>query len=367
MLKTNTVIVGAGIVGLAVAREISTSGHEVVVLEKHSRSGEETSSRNSGVIHSGIYYPENSIKAILCTEGNRLLYEYARRNNIGHKNTGKLIVASTQAEVNKLESLMERGKNNGIKGLELLSKAKLSKKQKEIKGELALYCPTSGIIDAAELISSLEADLQKKKVIVSFNSEVKKIEKNSSGFLIKVASSEDFYIQADNLINSAGLNAVELANKIDGLPKHVLPKAYFAKGHYFQLSGSHPFKNHLVYPLNKKDSLGVHVSIDISGKARFGPDISWVEEVNYQFDITLKNKFVKDIRTWWPNLYPDKLTPDYCGIRPKIYGPHEQPSDFVIQSDKDHTLNGLVNLFGIESPGLTCSLALAKKVSYLFK
>ena len=362
-MKTNTVIIGAGIIGMAIAREIAMKGHEVIVLEKHPRAGEETSSRNSGVIHSGIYYPTKSKKALLCVEGNRLLYEYANQRKVPHKKTGKLVVATTIEEKDRLESLYQRGSDNSVKGLKLLSKKEVMNKQKEIKAEEALYCPSSGIIDAAALIQSLDAELQELGVIVSFNSEVTDIQViGSNEFRLKVTSSEDFTINSENLINSAGLSAVSLANKIKDIPSEIIPNAYFAKGHYFQLSGSHPFKDCLIYPLNSKDGLGVHVTVDITGKARFGPDVTWIKELDYSFDESLKSTFVNVIKSYWPGLNPEKLSPDYTGIRPKIYGPEEEPADFLIQTSEQHKVHGLVNLFGIESPGLTCSFAIAKNL-----
>ncbi len=348
------------------AKEISRKGHEVIILEQHSRAGEETSSRNSGVIHSGIYYPTGSNKATLCVEGNRLLYEYAKGRNIWHRNTGKLVIASTSEEEGKLESLVENGKRNNVEDLELISKKRIHRFQPEILAESALYCPSSGIIDAAELILSLETEVQQKDIITSYNSEVEEIEvSDSTGITLHVRAEESFTIEADNVINSAGLHAVDLARKIKGIPEGILPKSYFAKGHYFQLSGNHPFKKHLVYPLPTKDSLGVHLSFDVSGKVKFGPDVFWIEGIDYSFNESRKDDFVSAIKTYWPDLNPDKLFPDYTGIRPKIYGPTEEPADFVIQTSKQHKIKGLVNLFGIESPGLTCSLPLAKKVANL--
>ena len=361
-MKTDTVIVGAGVIGLAIAREISKKGHEVVVLEANSRAGEETSSRNSGVIHSGIYYPTGSNKAIFCVEGNRLLYEYVQNRNIGYRNTGKLVVATSKEEIVRLEQLHAKGTENGVEGLELLSKEKVEKMQPEIKAELGLFCPSSGIIDAADFVLSLEADLQQSNVIVSFNAEVEGINKSNTGFIVQVKGNESYVIEADTIINCAGLLAVDMAKKVEGIDEGLIPQAYYGKGHYFQLSGSHPFKNHLVYPLHRKDSLGIHVSIDISGKARFGPDLTWIEKLDYSFDESLKDKFVESIQTYWPNLDPDRLIPDYTGIRPKIYGPEEKPVDFLLQSSKDHQVEGLINLLGIESPGLTASLAIAKGV-----
>ena len=261
---------------------------------------------------------------------------------------------------------MENGKRNNVKDLELISKKRIHRFQPEILAESALYCPSSGIIDAAELILSLEAEVQQKDIITSYNSEVEEIEvSDSTGITLHVRAEESFTIEADNVINSAGLHAVDLARKIKGIPEGILPKSYFAKGHYFQLSGNHPFKKHLVYPLPTKDSLGVHVSFDMSGKVKFGPDVFWIEGIDYSFNESRKDDFVSAIKTYWPDLNPDKLFPDYTGIRPKIYGPTEEPADFVIQTSKQHKIKGLVNLFGIESPGLTCSLPLAKKVANL--
>ena len=363
-MKTDTVIIGAGVVGLAIAREIARKGHEVIILEAHPRAGEETSSRNSGVIHSGIYYPTGSNKAIWCVEGNRLLYEYAKKRNVAHKNTGKIVLATSLDEVDRLELLLQRGIDNEIKGLKLLSKKEVMNLQKEIKAERALYCPSSGIIDPAELVQSLEAELQEQGTISAFNSTVQDIEvMGDSGFTVNIKTEESFSIEAKNVVNSAGLNAVHLAKQIKEIPEGVVPKAYFAKGHYFQLSGKHPFHECLVYPINNKDSLGVHVSVDISGKARFGPDVTWIEKLDYTFDETLKDSFVEAIQSYWPGLNPDKLLPDYTGIRPKIYGPDENPADFLIQTSAEHGIKGLVNLLGIESPGLTCAFAIARRVA----
>ncbi len=362
-LKTDTVVIGSGIVGLACAREIAQKGDQVVVLEKHGRSGEETSSRNSGVIHSGIYYPTGSKKATLCVEGNRLLYEYVKNRNIAYRNTGKIIVASTVDEVEKLERLFRKGLDNNVKHLSILSKREVIKYQPEIIAEQGLYCPSSGIVDVSELIQSLEAELQELGVIIAYNSIVEDIHIDScSGFKLMVRGQENYSINAQKVVNSAGLHAVDLATKIKEIPREIIPKAYYAKGHYFQLGGNHPFTDKLIYPLNEKDGLGIHVTLDISGKVRFGPDVTWIEEIDYSFDEDLRESFVEVIKTYWPNLNPEKLTPDYTGIRPKIYGPNDEPADFLIQTSKEHKISGLVNLLGIESPGLTSSFAMAREV-----
>lgn len=362
-VKTDTVVIGSGVVGLACAREIAQKGDQVVVLEKHGRSGEETSSRNSGVIHSGIYYPTGSKKATLCVEGNGLLYDYVKSKNIAYKNTGKVIVASTADEVEKLEQLLRKGVDNDVKHLTMLSKREVTKYQPEIIAERGLYCPSSGIVDVPELIQSLEAELQELGVIIAYNSVVEDIHVDSHSELqLMVRGQENYSINAQKVVNSAGLYAVELATKIKEIPREIIPKAYYAKGHYFQLGGKHPFTDKLVYPLNEKDGLGIHVTLDISGKVRFGPDVTWIEEIDYSFDEDLRESFVEVIQSYWPNLNSEKLTPDYTGIRPKIYGPNDEPADFIIQTSKEHKINGLVNLLGIESPGLTSSFAIAREV-----
>ena len=362
-LKTDTVVVGAGVVGLACAREIALKGDQVIILEKHGRSGEETSSRNSGVIHSGIYYKTGSNKSRLCVEGNRLLYEYAIRRKVSHRNTGKIIVASRADETGKLEQLLKNSLENGVVGCKMLSKVDVENFQSEIIAEQGLYCPSSGIVDVPELIQSLEADLQNLGVITAYKSVVERIDSEAPGFNIFVNSQENFSIKADKVINSAGLHSVDLAKTIVGMPSELIPKAFFAKGHYFQLGGVHPFKDTLIYPLNEKDGLGIHVTLDISGKVKFGPDVKWVEDLDYSFDKDLRESFVTAIKDYWPNLNSTKLMPDYVGIRPKIYGPNDEPADFLIQTPIDHKIEGLVNLFGIESPGLTSSFAIAKDVA----
>lgn len=362
-LKTDTVVIGSGIVGLACAREIAKKGDQVVILEQYGRSGEETSSRNSGVIHSGIYYPTGSRKATLCVEGNSLLYEYVKNRNVAYRNTGKIIIASTVDEVEKVERLFRKGLDNDVKHLKILSKSEVIKYQPEIVAEQGLYCPSSGIVDVPELIQSLEAELQELGVIIAYNSRVEDIHiESNSEFKVVVSGQENYSINAQRLVNSAGLHAVDLAKKMKEIPREIIPKAYYAKGHYFQLGGKHPFTDKLIYPLNEKDGLGIHVTLDISGKVRFGPDVTWIEEIDYSFDEDLRESFVEVIKTYWPNLNPEKLTPDYTGIRPKIYGPNDEPADFLIQTSKEHKISGLVNLLGIESPGLTSSFAVAREV-----
>jgi len=361
-----SVVIGGGVVGLSVAKELALKNSKVILLDKETCNGSATSSRNSGVIHSGIYYPQNSLKSRFCVEGNQLLYQYALDRKIGFRNTGKIVIASSSEEISDLENLYENGKNNGVRGLKLLTQSEITKNYlEELVACAGLYCPSSGIIDSHDLIMALESDLQSLGAIISNNSFVKSIHCNSSnGYELEIASQEDFFkIKCDAVINCAGLHATEVANTIDKLQADKIPSMHFAKGHYFSLAGDHPFKDFLIYPLPSKDSLGIHVSPDTSGKVRFGPDHNWIEKLDYSFQENVKEKFYTSIKKYWPAVDQQKLHPDYTGIRPKIYGPSEKAADFQIQTSDDHGLHGLINLFGIESPGLTSSLAIGKYVS----
>ena len=360
-MNIQTLIIGGGVVGLAIAVKLADSGHEVVVLEKNVRLGEETSSRNSGVIHAGIYYPTNSLKAKLCVRGNELLYDYAKTRKIAYQNTGKLIVSSKKEDLDKLKTLFKKGKANRVKGLSLLKKEQILEMEPDLNCEHAIFSATTGIIDAAELIFALETDLLNNGGIISLNSEVIKIDTDGPKKEVYVQADQNFKVSATNIINSAGHTAVSLAHKINGLSKKHIPKAFLAKGHYYQLLGKHNFQ-HLIYPLPNKYGLGIHLGLGIDGKAKFGPDLTWVDELNYSFNESLHQKFVESIKTYWPGLKETKLVPDYTGIRPKINGPNDENADFIIQTEEIHGIKGLINLFGIESPGLTSSLAIGETI-----
>ena len=238
--------------------------------------------------------------------------------------------------------------------------------QNDLVIQEALYCPSTGIFDTADFIQSLEADIQANGGIISFRSEVKDITiKSKQLFEINVKSENNFTLEAENIVNACGLSSTNLAEKIDSLKNELIPKSFFSKGHYFQLNGKHPFNSTLIYPINTNEGLGIHVTLDVSGKVRFGPDTEWIEEIDYSFDKSRKEKFFEAIRTYWPTIDKNKLMPDYTGIRPKIVGPGEDPADFLIQASSSHNIDGLINLFGIESPGLTSSLSIAKKVRKL--
>ena len=359
----DAVIVGAGVIGLAIAKHLSEEGLQIVVLEKEKRSGESTSSRNSGVIHAGMYYPENSLKAKLCVEGNNLLYHYARKKNIPHKKIGKYIVSTNESEEKKLIQIYENGKKNSV-DLEIISKTDLKEKLPYLSAVSGIFSPNTGIIDVPELIKSLEFDIWQNDGLISFNTKCLKVKKNCNDFEIYCDSSEKFKIKSKLLINASGLQSYETSKNFSFLPKELLHPLYYAKGHYFKYTGQHPFTN-LVYPINSESSLGIHVGFDMSGQLRFGPDLVWVKDLDYKFEINAKERFIKSIKAYWPDLDSDKLNEDYVGIRPKIQNKSENMRDFSIIGPKDHSLEGFVNLQGIESPGVTSSLAIVKFVSNL--
>tara|TARA_B100000900_G_scaffold393990_1_gene391012 strand:+ start:397 stop:1500 length:1104 start_codon:yes stop_codon:yes gene_type:complete len=356
-------IVGAGVIGLAIAKHLSQAGMQVVVLEKETRSGESTSSRNSGVIHAGMYYPENSLKARLCVEGNSLLYDYAKKKNIPHKKIGKYIVSTNKSEQKRLNHIYENGKKNFV-DLEMVNKESLKDKLPYLKAFSAIYSPNTGIIDVPELIRSLEFDIWQNDGLISFNTECLKVKKNNNKYEIFCDSSEKFKIDSKILINASGLQSYETLKNFNFLPKRFRHPIYYAKGHYFKYSGKHPFTN-LVYPINSESSLGIHVGFDMSGQLRFGPDLEWVRHLDYKFENNTKEKFIKSINSYWPDLDPKKLQEDYVGIRPKIQKKSENMKDFIISGPKDHNFRGFINLQGIESPGVTSSLAIAKFVGNL--
>ena len=361
-MKVESLIIGGGVVGLAIAAKLSDAGQEVVVLEKGLRLGEESSSRNSGVIHAGIYYPKKSLKASLCIQGNKLLYQYAKTKNLPFKNTGKLIVATEKKDLKKLNLLLEQGRANKVQGLSLLTEDEIKEKEPHIKSLGAIFSQTTGIIDAGELLFSLEADILRNNGIICLNSEVLSIKADSFNHKVAVKADENYEVTASNVINSTGLNSIELAHKTLGINNSIIPESFMAKGHYYQLSGSHSFQ-HLIYPLPDKHGLGIHLGLGLDGRAKFGPDVEWINEINYSFDETIHQKFVDSIKAYWPSLDASKLIPDYTGIRSKVHGPLQKNADFIIQTDENHGKKGLINLFGIESPGLTSSLAIAELIA----
>ncbi len=356
---------GAGVVGLACARAIAKSGREVVVLEAEPRIGEHCSGRNSEVIHAGIYYPENSLKAQLCVEGREMLYAYLQRRGIGHRRLGKLIVATSEAEVGVLEKYQQHAVANGVCDLEYLDRQQLRQLEPQLRALAGLHSPSTGIIDSHDYMLSLQGELEAAGGLLAFRSRVSQVRSDAAGFQVQLDSGDDT-IGCRWLVNSAGLGAWQLAEAMEAYPRDKLPGRYYARGHYMTYSGAVPFRK-LVYPLPEAGGLGIHLTLDMAGSARFGPDVQWVEQVSYRFDQDLAEKFATAIRAYWPDLDADRLQPGYAGVRPKITGPGEAQADFIIQHQADHGLAGAIHLFGIESPGLTASLAIGDRVLKLLE
>ena len=355
--KIDCIVIGGGIVGLAVARRVAMSGREVAVLEAEAELLSHTSSRNSEVIHAGIYYPRDSLKASLCVEGKALLYDYCAARHVPARRIGKLIVATTEAETAVLEDYLEQARINGVDDLTWKTRAEVAEMEPHIVCELALLSPSTGILDTHEYALSLIADVEAHDGAVVRGTAVRGVHRTASGYRVEV---DGYALECESVVNSAGLLAVDVAHRIDGLsPEHV-PRAYFAKGHYFMMSGKSPFRR-LIYPIATAGGLGVHVTLDMGSQVRFGPDVSWVDEIDYRFDESRAPDFADAIVKYFPALDIARLTPGYTGIRPKIAGPGEPAADFVIQGAGTHGCDGLVNLFGIESPGITASLAIANR------
>ncbi len=359
------VVIGAGVIGLAIAREFAVQKKSVLVIEKEQFIASETSSRNSEVIHAGIYYPKNSLKAQLCVQGKVLLYEYLSKRNIAHKNCGKLIVATTENQLDDLQSIDEKAKENGVFDLMHLSAKEAHEKEPALKCLRALYSPSTGILNAHEYFLSLLGEIEDNNGLCVLNTEVVSIEKTNGHFEVATRSHGDYYtIKSDILINAAGLHATRIAKSTQVLDGKYIPETLYAKGNYFSLTGRSPF-NHLVYPVPEKNGLGIHLTLDMQGTARFGPDVEWTKTINYQVDELRAELFYNEIVKYWSEINIKNLKPGYAGIRPKIYFSEEEkkaPQDFVIQTKNTHKIEGLINLFGIESPGLTSSLAIAKHV-----
>jgi L-2-hydroxyglutarate oxidase LhgO len=360
--QVDCVVIGAGVVGLAVARALALRGREVIVLEAEASIGNHTSSRNSEVIHAGIYYPHGSLKARLCVQGKLLLYPYCRERGIPFANCGKVLVATSAAEIPVVLGYIDKANANGVHDLRPITLAELHELEPAVTAAAAVYSPSTGIIDSHALMLALQGDLENSGGAVVFLSPVLGGEVTADGVLLRVGGTEPMELLCRTLINSAGLSAPQLARSIAGIPAAAIPPQYFAKGHYYTLSGKSPFRR-LVYPMAGHGFLGVHVTVDLGGQARFGPDIEWLERIDYSFNNAREPLFYAAIRQYYPALEDGALQPGYTGIRPKISGPQEPAADFLIQGPKQHGVGGLVNLYGIESPGLTASLAIAEEVA----
>jgi L-2-hydroxyglutarate oxidase LhgO len=359
-------VIGGGVIGLAVARALARAGREVVVLEAAGALGTHTSSRNSEVIHAGLYYPAGSLKARLCVEGRRALYAYCAQRGVPHRRVGKLVVATSEAEIPTLESYAAQGAANGVDDLRLVAPAEARSLEPAVRCAGGLLSPSTGIIDSHGLLRALEGDARDRGAAIALGApvvggEVTGAEASGKGIRLRVGGPSPSSIRCAIVVNAAGLFAQDVARTIEGLPSAAVPPCYYAKGHYFVLRGPSPFQR-LVYPLAVAGGLGVHVTLDLGGQARFGPDVSWTTGVDYTFDEDRAPAFYAAIRRYWPALPDGGLQPGYTGIRPKL-GPAGSPAqDFVIQGPAAHGVPGLVNLYGIESPGLTACLAIADAV-----
>ena len=359
--KIGAVVVGAGVVGLACARALARRGIETVILETHDAIGLETSSRNSEVIHAGLYYPPGSLKAQLCVEGNRLLYAFCEQHRVAHRRCGKLIVATSAAQAEKLAALKSQSAQNGVEDLRPLTAAEARALEPQLSASAALLSPSTGIVDSHGLMLALQGEAEAHGAALALKSPLLRAEARGDGFVLEVGGAEPMRLECDILINSAGLHAAKLAATIAGLDARHVPKQYFARGNYFALAGRAPFSR-LVYPLPEPGGLGVHLTLDLGGQARFGPDVEWVDALDCTVDPRRADAFYAEVRQYWPGLADGALQPAYAGIRPKLAGPNDPAADFLVQSEAAHGVPGLVNLFGIESPGLTACLALAERV-----
>ncbi len=363
MEHVDCVVVGAGVVGLAVARALAQSGREVLLLEAGSAIGTQTSARNSEVIHAGIYYTPGSLKARLCVRGKALLYAYCAARGLAHRACGKLIVATSTVQAAALHDIEARAKANGVHDLVRLTRAQAQALEPALVCVAALHSPSTGIIDSHALMLSLLGDLEAAGGVLALNSPLDHAECAQSA--IDLIANDGTHLRARNVVNAAGLHAPALAARFAGLASQHVPTPYYAKGSYFSLAGRSPF-SHLIYPVPEAAGLGVHLTLDLGGQARFGPDVQWVDgPEDLQVDPQRGDSFYAEVRKYWPTLADGALMPAYAGIRPKISGPGQPAADFCIRGPKDHGVPGLVNLFGIESPGLTSCLAIGDYVTRL--
>lgn len=364
MEQIEAAVIGAGVVGLACARALAARGIETVILERHDAFGTETSARNSEVIHAGLYYPSGSLKARLCVIGRKALYDYCERNHIAHRRCGKLVVATSAAQIDKLTTLLRQGVANGVDDLQLLNAEEAQQLEPNLACTAALLSPSTGIIDSHGLMLALLGDAERDGAMLALQSPVAAGKIENDGIVLEVGNAtEKTLLKARYVINAAGLCATQIARRINGFPQTHCPRPRYAKGNYFSLAGAAPFTR-LIYPLPEPGGLGVHLTLDLGGQARFGPDVEWlsddwIDQPEYQIDAGRSECFYAEVRRYWPALPDDGLTPAYCGVRPKISGPEDPAADFLIQGPSRHSVPGLVNLFGIESPGLTSSLAIA--------
>ena len=366
--QTDIVVIGAGAVGLAITKYLSKLNKDVLLIEKNNNIGEETSSRNSEVVHAGIYYPTNSLKAKLCIKGKKLLYDYCKEKKIFYKKCGKLIISQEKSDKTKLDIIENQAKKNGLTDLKRLTSKEMYKIEPEIECLEAIYSPSTGFFDSTHFMQSLREDIENSHGSISLNSKVigGTINKNYIDLIID-KSGKITNLKTKYLINAGGLYSTNIIKKFINFPKEFIPNIFYTKGTYFNYLGKNPFK-HLIYPLPEKSGLGIHITLDKYNKIKFGPDTELTNIVEYEVNEYKVEKFYKSIKTFWPNVVKENILPGYCGIRPKLYKENIKENDFVIQGPINHRIQRLVNLFAIESPGLTSSLAIGKYIrNLLFK
>ena len=359
--SVDCVVIGAGVVGLAVARALALAGREVIILESADMIGTETSSRNSEVIHAGIYYPVGSLKARFCIEGKNKLYEFCAEHGVPHRRCGKIIVATDESQVPAMHEIKERSAKCGVTDLEFLTAEDAKAMEPELFCHAALWSPSTGIIDTHALMLELQGEAEANGAMTAFLSPVEGGTITDDGIVLEVGGEMPMRLRCREVINSAGIHAPALAGTLEGMPADKVPTTYLTKGNYYALTGKTPFSR-LVYPAPTTQFLGVHITIDIGGQARFGPDVEHTDEMNYDVDPRRSDGFYEAVRRYWPGLKDGALHPSYSGIRPRITPPGQPLCDFVVQGPGEHGISGLVNLFGIESPGLTSSMAVADYV-----
>ena len=364
--RIDCAVIGAGVVGLAIARRLALAGREVVILEAEEAFGTHTSSRNSEVIHAGIYYPTGSLKARLCVAGRRALYRYCTDHGINHRRIGKLVVATEEDQLTGLRKYRDQAEINGVSDLRMLDAREVAELEPEVRGVAGFLSPSTGIIDTHGLMLAYLGDAEAHGAALALASPVVGGAVTDDGILLEVGGKEAMDLVCRTVVNSAGFHAQSVARSIEGIAAATIPPTYYAIGHYYTLAGKAPFRR-LVYPVARQDWLGVHVTVDLGGQVKFGPDFNWIDRIDYRFDESREAAFYEAIRRYYPGLRDGALQPGYTGIRPKIAGPGAPAPDFVIQGPLEHGVHGLVNLYGIESPGLTAALAIADHVAALLE